>query len=136
MQTVGQGYSEQTNAVEYQKETVDTIACLATATATDRKAFENLTATNLALTNELASTNAKLITALLKVTKLTEQATNIKGGKGIIKYCKETNKYYCHSHGYAYPHHSGACPDPKEGHNQHATNYNKLGGLTTKYKPE
>ena len=132
-QTLGQGYSNQANAVDYQQETVDAIACLATATASDRKAIENLTATNLALTNELASTNAKLITALLKVTKLTEQATNSKGGKG--KFSK-ANKYYCHSHGYACPHHSGACPDPKEGHNIHATNDNKIGGLTTKYKPE
>ena len=136
MQTVGQGYSGQANAVEYQRETVDAIACLATATATDREALKNLTATNLTLTNELASTNAKLITALLKITKLTEQINNGKGGKGKTTFGTAPKTYYCHSHGYACPHHSGNCPAPKDDHNKHATNDNKQGGLTTKYKPE
>jgi hypothetical protein len=71
-QNIGRGYQGQANAVSYQQETVDAIACLATATASDRQALANLTTTNLALTTELASINAKLITALLKVTKLTE----------------------------------------------------------------
>jgi hypothetical protein len=58
--TLGHGFAEQANAVSYQQDTVDAIACLATATAADRNAMENLTATNLVLTNELASAQAKL----------------------------------------------------------------------------
>lgn len=105
-QTIGRGYQGQANAVSYQQETVDAIACLATATASDRQALANLTTTNLALTTELASINAKLITALLKVTKLTEQ---IKGGKVKNTSGTGTRTYYCHSHGWACPHHSGNC---------------------------
>ena len=134
-QTIGQGYSGQANAVDYQRESVDAIACLATATATDCKALENLTATNLILTTELASINAKLITALLKVTKLTEQLSSRKGGNSANS-DTTTKLYYCYSHGYACPHHSGNYPNPKDGHNKHATNDKKLGGVTTKYKAE
>ena len=130
--TIGQSYSDEANAVDYQRETIDAIACLATATATDRKALENLTATNLALTTELTSTNAKLVTALLKVTKLTEQIKNTKRSNST----SGTGKYYCHSHGYACTHHSGNCPSQKDGHNKYATNDNKLGGVLTKHKPE
>ena len=126
--TLGQGFSGQANAVSYQQDTVDAIACLATATAADRKAMENLTATNLVLTTELASAQAKLVTALLRITKLTEQT-----GKGKAVSGSTTKRYYCHSHGYACPHHSGNCPDPAEGHNKHATNDKKQGGVTTKY---
>ena len=132
-QTIGRAYQGQANAVNYQQDTVAAIACLATATASDRQALADLTATNLTLTTELASINAKLITALLKVTKLTEQ---IKGGKVKNTSSTGTRTYYCHSHGWACPHHSGNCPSPKEGHNQHATNDNKLGGLASKYKAE
>ena len=127
--TLGQGFSGQANVVSYQQDTVEAIACLATATAADRKAIENLTATNLVLTTELASAQAKLMTALLRITKLTEQT-----GKGKAASGSTTKTYYCHSHGYACPHHSGNCPDPAEGHNKHATNDKKLGGVTTKYK--
>ena len=134
LQTIGHGYQGQANAVSYQQDTVDAIACLATATASDRQALANLTATNLALTNELASTNAKLITALLKVTKLTELLGNNKGGvRSNNTYVPRQRTYYCHSHGYACPHHSNNCPSPKAGHNKHATFDNKLGGLITKY---
>ena len=132
-QTIGQGYSGQVNAVDYQRETIDAIACL--ATATDREALENLTANNLTLTTKLASINAKLITALLKVAKLTEQLSSRKGGTSASS-DTTTKLYYFHSHGYACPHHIGNCPNPKDGHNKHATNDKKLGGVTTKYKAE
>lgn len=135
-QTVGSSYSRHANAVNYQQETADAIACLATTTASDRQAIVNLTATNLALTNELTAVNAKLITALLKVTKLTEQISNRTGSKGKTTSGTGTKTYYCHSHGYACPHHSGNYLSPKEGHNQHAMNDNKLGGHTAKYKAE
>ena len=128
--TLGQGLANQAHAVSYQRDTVDAIACLATATAADRNAMENLTATNLVLTNELASAQAKLVTALLKITKLNEQMSKRKPSPP-----SAPKTYYCHSHGYACPHHSGNCPNPAEGHNKHATNDKKLGGVTTKYKP-
>ena len=98
--------------------------------------MENLTKTNRTLTTELADTNAKLITTLLRVTKLIEQLDNTKGGKGKITFDTGTKMYYYHSHDYACLHHSGNCPSPKDGHNRHAMSDNKLGGHATKYKAE
>ena len=49
---------------EYQQDTVEALANLATATASDREAVANLTATNKVLMDELAKVNADLITAL------------------------------------------------------------------------
>ena len=71
-QSIGQGYQHQANSASYQQETVDTITCIVTATASDMKAFENLTETKKVLTMELATSNEKRVTALLKITKLTE----------------------------------------------------------------
>ena len=55
----------------YQQDTVDAIANLATATASDRASVAALTATNSTLYAEIATTNAKLVTALQEITKLT-----------------------------------------------------------------
>ena len=51
---------------EYQQDTVEALANLATATASDREAVTNLTSTNKAIMDKLATVNAKLITALKK----------------------------------------------------------------------
>ena len=101
--------------------------------ASNRKVLENLTETNNVLTTELATSNNKLVTALLKITKLTEQLSFLKSGKG--KSPSDLPKlYYCHTHDYDYPHHSGNYDKPKERHKKHTTKDKKMGGCTTKYK--
>ena len=117
-------------------ETIEAIACLATATASDRKALENLTATNLVLTTELKLAQESLITALTKITKLTESLNYHKaksGSKVNDKSPPASRLYYCHSCGCDCPHHSGNCPNPKPDHNKHATALKKHGGNTANY---
>jgi hypothetical protein len=57
-------------AAELQEQTFEALANLATATASDRSAVSNLTGTNSALTIQLATTNAKLDTALADIAAL------------------------------------------------------------------
>ena len=77
--TPGAGYQGQTNlTLSYQQETVNALACLATATATDRKVVENLTRTVSTLTTELVTTNEKIVVALSKITKLTETISQLR----------------------------------------------------------
>ena len=133
-QMTGQGF--QANNVTPQQETIDAIACLATATAHDRQAMENLTATNLILTKELKNAQESLVTALTKVTKLTESLLYYKvksGPSGKIQ-PPDRKLYYCHSCGRDCPHHSGNCPTPKDEHNKHATFLKQHGGNTAAYK--
>ena len=134
----GQGY-QANNVTHSNQETIDAIACLATATAHDRAAMENLTATNLVLTQELKSAQDALIVALLKTTKLTESVQYWKGQKGTGSgtgsiATTEGRTYYCHSCGCGCPHHSGNCPNPKPGHNKHATVLKKHSGNESNYK--
>ena len=131
--SICQGYQHQVSSISYKQETVDTITCLATTTASNRKALETLTEINKLLTTELATRNEKLGTAFLKIIKLTEQLSFLKRGKGkapsfLPKLC------YFHTHEYDCPHHSGDCDDPKEGHNKHATKEKKMRGCIKKYK--
>ena len=85
------------------------------------------------LTTELATSNEQFVMVLLKITKLTEQLSFLKSKKR--KSPSDLPKlYYCHAHGHDFPHHSGNCDEPKEGHIKHATKDNKMGGCTTKYK--
>ena len=81
-QLYGQAYQHQANSASCQQETVYAIVCLGTVTARDRKVLENLTDTNKLLTTELATSNKKLVTAILKITKITEQLSLLKNGKG------------------------------------------------------
>ena len=85
------------------------------------------------LTAELATSNDKLVTALLKITKITEQLSALKTGK--VKTTSDPSKlYYCHTHGLDFPRYSGNWDEPKEGHTKHATKDKKMGGCSIKYK--
>ena len=61
--TAGAGFQSSNHV--YQQATVDAIANLATVTARDRASISDLTATNITLTDEVAASHAKLVTALL-----------------------------------------------------------------------
>ena len=115
------------NAV-YQQDTIEAIANLATATSYDRQAVSTLTATNSALTKELTSVHAKLVTALLEITKLTAQLGTKPPNPRTDS--RHDARHYCWSCGYLQLHYSSKCPSPKTGHQKGAKASNTMGGST------
>ena len=135
-QMSGQGYQANTVSTNT-SETIEATAYLAISTTNDRKAMKNITVTNLVLTQELKNNQESLVTALLKIAKLTKTIQYYKGKSGPTGKTQSPSLgklYYCHSCGSDCPHHSGNCPDPKEGHSKHATALKKYGGNTEAYK--
>ena len=123
--TAGQKYGT-ANAVhddspEFEQRTIDAIANLATATASDRATVASLTSTISELTAELKKNQAKLIEALEKNAKLAAgcipcDKDKDKENKNPLKGKRPPNRHYCHTHGFLCLHHSGKCPDPAPGH--------------------
>lgn len=118
----------QANNAVYQQDTIDAIANLATATSHDRQAVSTLTATNSALTKELALVNAKLVTALLANTQLTSQLASGTGSAASTS--RFEARHYCWSCGYKQTHFSSQCPTPKTGHQKGAKAADTMGGST------
>jgi hypothetical protein len=121
--TTGAGYGSANAA--YQQETVDAIANLATATAHDRATVATLSATVSKLTSELASANAKLITALSAVAALTSAS------KAPPDTPRAANRHYCWSCGFKCEHPSFRCPNPKTGHDNFAKSSDTRKGSQT-----
>jgi hypothetical protein len=116
-------------------QTADALANLATATASDCTTVANQTGTNAKLTIELTITvNAKLITALAKITEL--QVSNSRNrGKNNNYSAHPPCEYkpsdnYCWSHGYkvSSTHSSPTCTHKSPGHKHEATRTNNMGG--------
>jgi hypothetical protein len=114
------------NNASYQQDTIDALANLATATSHDRQAVSTLSATNSALTKELTSVNAKLVTALLENTRLTALLAN----KSSHNNARLEARHYCWSCGYLQTHYSSKCPSPKPGHQKAAKASDIMGGST------
>jgi enamine deaminase RidA (YjgF/YER057c/UK114 family) len=76
--TQGAGFHSANSALtaDFQQQTFQALANLATATKSDRSAVSNLTGTNSALTSQLATTNAKLNTALANIAALRLELTS------------------------------------------------------------
>jgi hypothetical protein len=161
--TQGAGFHSANSALtaNFQQQTFKALANLATATKSDRSAFSNLTGTNSELTSQLATTNAKLKTALagiaalrLKLTssRANNRSRNVNGNGNwsnnrndnhndnrsnnrtptVRKYFNEN---YCWTHGYHIhnDHTSQTCREPKTGHQKCATRANTMDG-TERYK--
>lgn len=117
---------------QFEQRTIDAIANLATATASDRAAVAKLTATIADLTTELKTTQAKLVAALETNARLA--AAGAQTNKENVRtsnrerYTKPANRHYCWTHGYLCTHHSGKCPDAKPGHIESAKSRNTQGG--------
>jgi DNA repair exonuclease SbcCD ATPase subunit len=125
-----------TEAATDQQETIEAIANLATATAEDRKAVANLTGTNATLTKEHATTNGKLVAALMLVTTLTKQNADLRAGKGHRSTENRTTerKHYCWTCGYRCEHSSWLCPNPATGNKTRAKASDTMNG-SIKNKP-
>lgn len=124
-------------------ETVEALANLAAAAATDREAFANITSTNNSLTNQLSQANAAnaTMTATLQTLQQQLQAlqkqvemltaaptnrSNTRDGRGPI--WDPTG--YCYTHGYKVTkgHTSKSCNRRCPDHKENATRTNTMGG--------
>jgi len=117
-----------------QQDTIDAIANLATATAADRTAVANLTTTVADLTTALGKSNNKLVTALERITALTQQLAACKTGTGRPNQDSSARSHYCWTCGYRSPHSSWNCETPATGHQKRATRANTMSG-SDKNKP-
>ena len=104
---------------------------LANATVADRQTMANLTATINRLTKSLATTNTRLSQALQLTAQLQAEVQTLKSGKQQ----KINNKYekYCWTHGIKCGHSSRECLKKAPGHQDEATEANKMGGRETKW---
>jgi hypothetical protein len=143
-------------AAEFQQQTFEALANLATATESDRSAVSNLTGTNSALTTQLATTNAKLDTALADIAALcldlatsrnNNNRRNIHGDSNwshnrnrndnnrapALRKCFNDNYCWTHSYHIHNDHTNQTCRAPKDGHKSCATRANTMNG-TDRYK--
>jgi hypothetical protein len=114
---------------ESMQDTVDAIAQLATATASDRGTVATLTTTNAKLATHLEAAHAQ--TAQLKndITILKNKIKPAWQGQRPVK--TTNNDSYCWSHGYqvAKSHTSATCNMKKSGHQDAANKSNTMGGV-------
>lgn len=119
----------------YDQRTIDAIANLATATASDRATVASLTATIEKLTSDLNDVQSKLVIALETNASLAralgDGKENQRGrGRAPKEDRRPPNRHYCWTHGYLCTHHSGECPSPATGHQIKAKSRDNKGGST------
>ena len=133
---------------DHQSDTVEALANLATATASDRATVTTLTDTIAQISLELASAQVKLILSVLDNQKLLKRLSKkggnwntsgggayrkIYGGGTIIPW-DGLSIHYCHTHGYKCPHPSFKCPEPTTGIIKNATKKDIREGKDQDYK--
>jgi hypothetical protein len=122
---------------ETMQDTVDTIAQLATATASDRGTVAasdrgtvaTLTTTNAKLATQLETAHAQIALLKNEIGTLKNKINPAWQGKRPIK--KTNNDSYCWSHGYqvAKSHTRATCNMKKSGHQDSANKSNPMGGV-------
>jgi hypothetical protein len=114
---------------ESMRDTVDAIAQLETATASDRGIVATLTTTNAKLANQLEAAHALIAQLQNEIATLKNKIKPAWRGQRPVK---TTNKdSYCWSHGYqvAKSHTSATCNMKKSRHQDAATKTNTMGGV-------
>ena len=120
-------------------ETANTIACLATATASDRNTVATLASTKAKVTSELSAVNSKLVVALHDITCLTNVVSKLQltkagkdgqPGRGTAIKMAVGPIHYCWTHGYSCLHPSHLCPSPTSNHKKGAKASDTKGGFT------
>jgi predicted RNase H-like nuclease (RuvC/YqgF family) len=111
------------------QDTVNAIAQLATATASDRDTVETLTTTNTKLANQVEEAHALITQLKNEIAMLKNKIKPAWQGKRPVK--TTNNDSYCWSHGYqvSKSHISATCNMKKSGHQDTATKINTMGGL-------
>jgi predicted RNase H-like nuclease (RuvC/YqgF family) len=114
---------------ETMQETVDAIAQLATATASDRGTVATLTMTNAKLATQLEAAQAQIAQLKNEIATLNNKIKPAWQGKRPIK--TTNNDSYCWSHGYqvAKSHTSVTCNMKKSGHQDAANKSNPMDGV-------
>jgi hypothetical protein len=114
---------------ESMQDTVDAIAQLATATASDWGTVATLTTTNAKLANQLEAAHALIAQLKIEIATLKNNIKPAWQGQGPLK--TTNNDSYCWSHGYqvAKSHTSATCNMKKSGHQDAATKINTMGGV-------
>jgi hypothetical protein len=114
---------------ETMQDTVDAIAQLATATASDRGTIATLTTTNAKLATQLEAAQAQIAQLKNEIAALKNNIKPAWQGQRPIK--TTNNDSYCWSHGYqvAKSHTSATCNMKKSGHQDAANKSNTMGGV-------
>jgi hypothetical protein len=114
---------------ESMQDTVDAIAQLATATASDRGTVAKLTTTNSKLATQLQAAHAQI--AQLKNEIATLKNKSKLACQGQIPVKTTNNGSYCWSHGYQVSklHTSATCNMKKSGHQDAVNKSNTMGGV-------
>ena len=137
----GSGYQSNNTTEVFQQETINAIENLANATMADRKAMAELTATISRLIVELADANTKLVKMLSNNNTLIRQLDSTSSSSRAIttnvprlNTPEPQDVHYCFTHVIKSSHTSKDYNSPAETHNKNATDANKMGGRTTKWK--
>jgi hypothetical protein len=114
---------------ETMQDTVDAIAQLATATASDRGTVATLTTTNAKLATQLEAAHAQIAQLKNEIATLKNKIKPDWQGQRTVK--TKNNDSYCWSHGYqvARSHTSVTCNMKKSGHQDAANKSNPMGGI-------
>jgi hypothetical protein len=109
--------------------TVDAMAQLATATASDRGTVATLTTTNAKLATQLEATHAQIAQLKNEIATLKNKIKPAWQGQRPVK--TTNNDSYCWSHGYqvAKSHTSATCSMKKSGHQDAAIKSSPMGGV-------
>jgi hypothetical protein len=109
--------------------TVDAIAQLATATASDRGTMATLTTTNAKLATQLEAAHVQIAQLNNEIATLKNKIKPAWQGQRPIK--TTNNDSYCWSHGYqvAKSHTSATCNMNKSGHQDTVNKSNPMGGV-------
>jgi predicted RNase H-like nuclease (RuvC/YqgF family) len=114
---------------ESMQDTVDAIAQLPTATASDRETVATLTTTNAKLATQLEAAHAQIARLKNEITTLKNKIKPAWQGQRPVK--TTNNEIYCWSHGYqvAKSHTSATYNMKKGGHQDAANKSNTMGGF-------
>ena len=108
------------------QETAEALANLATATASDRQALQNLTNTVKELSNQIKTKDRQIEDLIKAMNSNKTMGDNTRSTQWETKDCNS----YCHTHGYLVcpKHNSATCRQPGPIHNRNATPLNPMGG--------
>jgi hypothetical protein len=114
---------------EIMQDTVDAIAQLATATASDRGTVVTFTTTNTKLATQLEAAHAHIAQLKNEIATLKNKIKPAWQGQRPVK--TTNNDSYCWSHGYQVSkwHTSATCNMKKTGHKDAANKSNPMGGV-------
>ena len=108
------------------QEATEALANLATPTASDCQALQNLTNTVKELSNQIKSKDKQIEDLIKAMNRNTPSGNNTKSTRWEKKDCGS----YCHTHGFLVgpKHNSETCRQPGPNHNRNATRQNPMGG--------